>query len=798
MIEDDNAGVPQGDPDQDADPGDPADQPPMIDPDLPLEAKNLVPELAKDPKTAEWLQSEAAKVIKRCDLHMDQRSEFMQRRADQLKQYTGLTKKLKFPAEGDRAPHHPLVLQAMLSLWSRLWDQVCPAKGDIVHIAVVGEPDEERQMLVEKHMNWQLRTKMPDWVSSQGDSIMQWLLSGSNFREYVWDPIAKCNRVDHVPIEDMVISYAEKDTHPLMPTVPCVTRVLRVPKHLLLEYQKIGWYDGIDELYEEGGGAFVGAGVNYVDGGPVRDAAMKIDGVEKPEGQESQDPDPVRELLRQHIWLELPSVGYKPVTFVVDRKSKKPVYLSVRETPDSLDQSRFDREQAAAVAKAKSIDGMLQQQQAAAGPPMPGAPPPVPPEPTQPDKVRPVKMVPLYTVIHYRLFPNPEGFYGIGAGYLLENSNALVDELLADVLISGRLANIPQGFISNQMSGLKGDIQAVPGKFHAVDIPGEQLKDAIHQFQFNPPPPVLMDMIKFLVNESKDQTANQEILSGEKGSSHETAAQYKGRNNNAMTVVNVMTRLYIEPLKYEMKLIAHGNSIFMPAEEWFSVVAPSQATPGANDVQSLKIARDAYLEDYHITFTADSRMTSKSERIQDAFNLSSQIAQSPVSKGPSGPALTWLAQKEIFHALDKPEFEAALGKPPAPPPPPSPESQVEENAGFLNEKDHPVLPDDNHVEHLAYITEFRDTPYFEKMSSTGKQLLDRHERAHLAAHYQQAATGAQNGQGAGMGAGPGQPGGVPAGRPGAAPQGMAGPPGGAAAPPGGGGGPVPGAAPRPS
>jgi hypothetical protein len=757
-------------------------QEPTIDPNTPLEAQNLVAGLNANDDEKAWLDEQAKHAVKRYEVHNDERKEFMERRANQIKQYAGVMPPLRFPAEGDKAPHHPLLLQAALSLWARIWDQVCPAKGDIVHIAVVGEPDEERQMTVEKHMNWQLRTKMPEWVTSHGESIMQFVLGGSTFREYVWDPIDKCNRIDHVTCEDMVISYAEKDPHPLMPSVPCVTRVMRLPKHVIKQYQDIEFFDPetIDEIYDaSSGGQPSSSGANYIDGGPVKDAANKVDGVNRPDGGALKDPDPVRVLIRQHLWLELPQLGYKPVTLVVDWKTKKAVRLTLRETPDPLDQQRFDLETQAFTAKQASLQAAFAAPPQV--PPLPGpalvgegagsggvadaAPAPsapqIPPGMLGPEP-KPVRKKPVYTVVHYRLFPNPEGFYGIGAGYLLENSNALIDEILSDVLIAGRLANTPQGFISDQMNGIKGDVQMVPGKFHPLPVQPEQLKDAIHQFQFNAPPPIMMEIAKLLIDEAKGQTANQEVLSGEKGTSHETAKSMQIRNSNAMTVVNVMTRLYIEPLKYEIKLIAHGNSIYMDPVEWFSVVEPSKTQPGQQDPKAMQISREMYLEDYHITFTADSRMTSQPERVQDAFNLANQIQQSQIVKDPQrGPALLWLAQKKIFHALELPEFEAALGQPPQPAPPPQPQSQVDENAGFLKEHDHPVLPDDNHLEHLGLIQQFRTTPYFEKATSTAKQLLDRHEQAHMSEHYKQT-MGMMNGQApAGMVPGGGGPGGLP-------------------------------------
>lgn len=718
-----------------------------------VEAFNLVP-LLMDEKDGdpEWLEKEASRVVQRCKEHEEQRDEFMKRRANQLKLLTGMLDKLKFPAEGAQAPHLPLLLQAMLAHWSRIWDQVFPAKGDYVHLSATSFEDEERERRVEKHFNWQLRTKIPEWVSSHADSIMQWLLSGSTFRDYVWDPVEECCRIDHVPIDDMVIPYTSKDSHPLMPDVAFKTRIRRLARHKLEQLEKVGYYVNVSELYADG--AKVPPTVD--DASKVREMSDKVDGIERPDSvsiSPEMRPDAEREILEQHYWCLLPGEEQmQPIKFCVDRATKKPLSITIREMEDSVDRARFDLETREAQAAAASM--AQQQQMAIPGQPVqPTAAPPAP---------KPVKTRTLHTIVHYRLFPNPEGFYGLGAGFLLEGPNDLVDKLLGDLMVSGKLQNVQAGFISERARGKKGDVEFVPGKFHALDCEPEDMDKAVKPFQFGPPSQTLMEIAKWLNEEAKSQTANADTLAGEQGTSRETAASVNIRNSNATQVVNVMTRLYLVPLQYEIGLIAHGNSIYLGDQEYFAVVEPSKETPGDKKVFKGKAGRADYLEDYDIGFTADSRMSSKPERITTAFGLMDRMQQSPVMKDPQrGQMLSYLMAKGIFEAMERPDMIAGLGQPPMPPPPPSPQSQETENAGFLNEADHPVLPDDNHMVHMQGLNDFEKTPHFGYLSPTGKQMFDRHRRAHVAAIYQQ--QGAGNGAPTGMGGQPPGPGGFPPG-----------------------------------
>jgi hypothetical protein len=730
----------------------------------PIEAINILPVLKKNVPT--WIEKEAKLAVQRAIEDNDSRADYMKSYANQLKLYAGVVQNLGYPAQGAKAPHIAIMTKALLHLWARIFDQVVPAKGDIVKCKPLGPKDEPRALRVERHMNWQLRYRMPDWGTSQQVSIMAWLIAGSTFRHYRWDPIAHTHAIDHVPVDDIIVAYTETDLHPQMKTVDRVTRVLRMARWEMERYAEEGYYSNLDAIFpkdgEEDGSTTDGdtlPAFSTEDPSPVREAADKIQGIEPPT---KKDKNSKREIYAQNTHLKFPEslskveglealAGVtKPVTITVDKQTRKPVSLTIREEPDSVDLARYQQEMQAFEAATANV-------------PM-GAPVSVPKEP------RPPRMNPVYTIIHYRCYPNPSGFYGLGVGSLLEHSNELANALAADYMLSGKFHNMFAGFLARGTKEKRGDLQLAHGKFIETDLEPEQLDKGIKVMDARPPSDSLMRVVEKL-EQNSEIAASADILSGEKGASNETAKGMMVRNSNAMALISVMTRIYLDPLKYELKLVAHANSIYLDEFEYFPFTEDVQGKPGQQQVTQQKVGRLDYVEDVHLEFTADARMISKPERIADAKDFVQMILASPLVQNQM---LVDFSFRKLFTVAEAPEYVAAMGPPPAPPPPPQPESQDVENAGFFNEKDHPALPDDNHVLHLHKIEELKKSPLFEKMSSTGKQMLDRHERAHVAAFYLQMQAlqeesgvnvhGMAAGGGAG-GMGPGPTGGEDAGPP---------------------------------
>lgn len=697
-----------------------------------LDAVNILPLLLKT--VPNWTDSMAKKAVKHAKEDNESRQDYMKRYANQLKLFAGLVANLGYPAQGAKAPHIAIMCKALLHLWARIYDQVVPAKGDIVKVKPLGPKDEQRAIRVEKHMNWQLRYRMPDWGTSQQVSILAWLMAGSTFRHYRWDPVAHTHIVDHVPIDDVIVSYSVDDIHPQMKSVERVTRVLRMARWELEQYAAEGYYSNLEAIFpadgeeEESGSTSdgdTGPSQTNEDDSPVRIAGDKIQGVEAPT---RKDRDGKREIYEQHTTLKFPKkVGVeglagvtKPVIIVVDKESKKPLAVMIREEPDPVDQARFNQETQAFQMAAANMGA---QGMAGAG---------LVQGPTQP-KVRPVRMQTVYRMIHFRLFPNPSGFYGLGVGYLLEGSNELANTLAAEYMLSAKFYNMFTGWIARGTKEKRGDVQLGHGKFIETDLDPELLDKGVKLMDARPPSEGLMKVVEKL-EQNSEIAANADILSGERGASNETAKGMMVRNSNAMALISVMTRIYLDPLKYELKLIAHGNSVYLDESEYFPFTQDIPGQPGAQQMTQEKVGRSDYVEDVHIEFTADARMVSKPERVSDAKDFVQMILNSPLS---NNQMLVDFAFRKLFTVAEAPDYVAAMGPPPQPPPPPQPMAQDNENQGFFNEQDHPVLPDDNHVEHLHKIEQLQQSPLFKEMSSTGKQMLDRHKRAHVGNMYMQ-------------------------------------------------------------
>ena len=726
-----------------------------------LEQVNILPLLLKN--KPDWTDKLAKKVISDAKDDDESRAEFMKHHANQLKLIAGVIPNLGYPAQGAKAPHIMLMTKSILHSWARICDQVIPAKGDIAKVAPVGPKDGPRSIRVERHMNWQIRHRIPEWATSQQVTILGWLIGGSRFRHYRWDPIEQKPAVDDVPMDDVIVSYSEKDDHPLMKSVERVTRVLRLARWELEIYEKRGHYSNLKALFPEEGQDETGS---TTDGdtlpsssgdkdSPVREAADKIQGLEAPTKKTKTSK---REIYEQYFMLKFPDdLGVpgldgetKPVAFAVDREKKIPLGVTIREEPDPIDQARFDAQLQAATQAAMNQPMMA--------PVSDGAEPAT--STIKPPK--PVRMQRVNSMIHFRLFPNPSGFYGMGLGSLLESSNELANVLAAEYMLSAKFYNMFCGFLARDTKQKDGDVQMSHGKFIRTDLDAELLDKGIKVMEGRPPAEALMKIVEKL-EENAEIGASVDVLSGEKGASNETARGMMIRNSQAMALISVMTRLYLEPLKYELKLIAHGNSIYLDEAEYFPFAQDIPGQPGKQQISMEKVFRADYVEDVHIEFTADARMISKPERISDAKDVVTMSLGIPMLA--QNPMFMRFAIEQVFIASEMPQYIAAMGPPPAPPPPPTPQSQDVENEGFFNEKDHPVLPDDNHFLHMHKIDQLKKSPLFEKMSSTGKQLLDRHERGHAGALYRQIQalqeeTGvdihAMAAQGANAGMGPGR------------------------------------------
>lgn len=748
-----------------------AEPAPLSDPNRAEDPDNLVPELMASEDGKSWLKKRATSTVRLVRQDVESKKPWMEMREQQIKLLVGLIPRMSYPAAGGRAPHDPIIARTILQMWMRGREQLIPAKGHIIQATPVGSEDEQVALDREDHMNWQMRHKIPNYAAGVGESFLQYQMSGSAFREYYWDPKRKTTCFDSLTADDITVSYALKDIDPLMRRVPRVTRHLKLYKWEIEQYEASGEFpEGtVEKLYSKNGHG----SSTKIEESNLEKQAQIIDGVSPGTSSisinEDGDDSALRLIHRVYMWMKLKgSNKTQAVTFIVDDATNTPISLKIREEEDPFDQARFAAEtkvwELAAENTKAQYQQQLQQAQQMPGMPLP-PPPPMPPAPA------PVSMIPSFNVIHYRLFPNPNGFYGIGIAYLLTNANEMVNQMQAEYLLAARFANLKTGLLPRNSVAKGGEIKVEMGKFVQTNLEAQEMA-GVREFSFSGPSEGLRKFIEEMKNDAYSLVADVDTLTGEAGPTNETKAAAQQRMANATTLMTAVTSLWLETFAIEPKVLAKYNGKYMDEQELYWITAPDKSkpvAPGQAPVQTRQqksASRELYASEFDVTFTADQRLSTQPERIATATSLIQSLMASPYAQDPNlGPPLFYAAFLKLFRALDLPEMEKALGQPPqlpAPPPPPAPMSQVQENQMFMNEQDHPVLPDDNNEEHLMVIDDFRNSAFFASMSATGKQILDRHQRAHEAALYGQAANqGDQNGQQqsgapAGMGA-PGRP-----------------------------------------
>jgi hypothetical protein len=525
---------------------------------------------------------------------------------------------LPAPIDGDEMAHarvhYPIIATAVTRIHARIYDQQFPSNGEFYGVKPTDANDLDRSIRVAKHLNWQILHQIPEYVPNHDALIMQWLLYGSAFSYMYWNPAKNrpCHEVCRT--EDIILPYKRCSTDPSLGDMPRITRVLRMYRHEMEDYQDGGYYSGVDDLFKDLEEANQGgASQTDQDKNAVQEVIDRDSGVKKPD----YDPDAPRVLLEQHRWLKLPGEKrQRPVTVTIDKDTKTVLCLKLREDEDPQDRARYNRDQEASMAaytaammqyKADLMAYEMGMQapmgipgQDTTGMPLPGTPtmtqapmmgdststlpgmpaippPEPPPEPLPPD---PVKMVPINFFTHYVCIPNPEGVYGFGIGSLLEGHNMAADTLTSQIVDAATLANTAGGFISRQFKASRDDLHFRPGEFIETETAASDLDKMIKIVQFPGPNPAMGQLVKDQKEEAQELSGGSDILSGEVGGSNETATTTQIRISQAMAAISIQNKRYTRARTVEGEHLARLNSVHLGDDEYFTVVDPFKTVPG--------------------------------------------------------------------------------------------------------------------------------------------------------------------------------------------------------------------------
>lgn len=659
----------------------------------------------------------AKTVLDNYERDWDSGKKFRARRVRQVELFAGVMPAKPPGHEKIAQIHLSIIAQSVLILHATIHGQLFPPTNYIYGARAVTPAAYERVRRLGLHMNWQVTTKIPEYLPANDRGMMQWLIYGTMFDCWYYDPIEKRPCYEVIQSDDLVMPYTSKSVRYDLADVPRKTRKLRKYQHEVEQLRDAGFWENVDKLFEDDPDEAAAAEVDALTPGsaPTRmrrgepqseDKAPMQKAEDRIQGQErsADDPSAPRLILEQHCWLKLPGEkSQRAVVVTVDYDTKTMLRLCLREDEDPRDRSRFDREQQANEAHMQAQQaqyesamsgwsGMMQDaqqpkpvldetgQQVAhpqTGEPQFHPPPPPedlpqqPPEPKAPPPPAPVRMVPVEWFTKYGCIPNPEGIYDFGVGYLLEGDNVAADTLMSQYVSAMTLSLFPTFLYSKQAKMQRGDLQLRMGEGIEVPLPPDLLQKAFFQFQFPPPPNAVQKIIETREESARQLVGASNILTGDVGGNNETATSVQIRSNAARMNLAEMGNRFNNARATSMKNLARLNAKTLDPVEYFSVTMPGQQSVPP---QEETIARDDYLEDFQVTFHCDPRLASQPQRVQDALALLTQLLQIP--PGAINPQAQQMAISMALvgylRALDRDDVAAIIENAPPPQPPPQP------------------------------------------------------------------------------------------------------------------------------
>jgi hypothetical protein len=613
----------------------------------------------------------------------------------------------------------PVLLNARRQYSSRLWDMLVPASGDLAKVHVTSTKSVERASKTERYFNSFLRYDLPEYSLSWYDTIHQVVGPGSGFRRRYYDLNQKRICVDSLPMEDVVVSYSEKNVDPTMRGVARYSVVLRMrePK----------WQPLVDDktfvLKDEKDGEKTSG--EEIPSSEFQRGADKIDGV-LPPGDSTASKKP-RIFVEQYLWWKLPKKkdvpgfddGWHPVIAWLDVKTRQIVRLVLREEDDPTDKRRYERQRQA------RAEAMIALQLRAMNPPVDemGDPIPggladftIPPEPAAPRKRE------TCFLLHVRGFSS-DGFYGSGFDDACGPLNIAINTIINQVIDASTMKNAGGGWYSSQIRMPAGALSYSPGEYHRAEAPAAVLKDGIKD-RISPEPSVVsLPMVNFLQASAEQATSSGGVLSGEKPASHEAATTTQIRVEEARSQILVLARLIAIAMSAEFRGLWRDLSLFLDEEEAQRIVNDD------GSVEEYQLSRQDFISDADVVPSADPGVTSQMELVAKAEKFLGTVLQNPLTA--QNPEMLHAATVDYFSALGKRGYTKLLQAPQQGPPPTVP--QWQENADFLMERDHPVNPDDDDDAHLMEMGVFwKDEQGGQSLSPTGKKMYDAHARAHMA------------------------------------------------------------------
>lgn len=303
---------------------------------------------------------------------------------------------------------------------------------------------------------------------------------------------------------------------------------------------------------------------------------------------------------------------------------------------------------------------------------------------------------PIEYFTHYQFLPNPNGFYGLGFGFLLVKLNKAVNKLARMFIDANELSVIGNlTYLISEQLGIKGDsFELSLGRGIKIPRSVQDIRQHFTQLKFDPPSQQTMQMIEALRGAAQRLSSSTDILSGQPDKVYQPEAMLSMIEQGLQLFSSVQEFLGVS-MEDELQKIYRLNAKYLEEDANFMF--------GDDQIQ---VTREDYQDDFRVVPIFDPKYSTRSQKLARA--------KAQYEFGMSNPLISqdqeaiYLLSHDYLEALDTENIDAVLKKPSVPQVARI-DDQLLENTYYLMPPDKrplfDVFPDQDHLTHIKKIDE---------------------------------------------------------------------------------------------
>ena len=194
--------------------------------------------------------------------------------------------------------------------------------------------------------------------------------------------------------------------------------------------------------------------------------------------------------------------------------------------------------------------------------------------------------------VKYDFAPDPKGgFYSVGLGHALSDISHTTNTIINQMIDSGTLQNAGGGFVGKAFSPKKSTLRFSPGRYHAIDMLGDDIRKSVVNMQHPGPSPVLFQILGLLIDAAKELAGNQEVLTGNVSTNMQPTTLMALIEQGLQQFTAVYKRIY-RSLGKEFQRLGALNLDFLKDQEYAQHLDDQEAAAQAMQMGQSIVASD--------------------------------------------------------------------------------------------------------------------------------------------------------------------------------------------------------------